>query len=299
MERGKGRRRRKKKVKIVQEQVDVTIAKDSKVLIEKIAEARGLNLESVKSRVVIDGGQGSLKVVVSIFDENVDPEVSFASQEGSKEKLRGSNGLIFLAEVEGGQERHANLRLLLDRLQIERIPGLVLVGDLCVKNAYLGISKHGGKFSCYVCEGPCTLEYGVLRTFGSLATRHEEYKAAGSKPKDMQKFKNVINPCLVKGDPEQLVGEKLPLPQLHLHLGTCTHFYFLLLKAWPQFDIWRRGKLTVHERHGGGLDGANSNRFLKHLDLLASRVPKRLLHIIRTQAFQGHHHWLLQLGALH
>ena len=115
----------------------------------------------------------------------------------------------------------------------------------------------------------------------------------------MQKFKNVINPCLVKGDSEQLVGEKLPLPQLHLHLGTCTHFYFLLLKAWPQFDIWRRGKLTVHERHGGGLDGANSNRFLKHLDLLASRVPKRLLHIIRTQAFQGHHHWLLQLGALH
>ena len=109
MERGKGRRRRKKKVKIVQEQVDVTIAKDSKVLIEKIAEARGLNLESLKSRVVIDGGQGSLKVVVSIFDEDVDPEVSFASQEGYKEKLTGSNRLIFLAEVEGGQERHANL----------------------------------------------------------------------------------------------------------------------------------------------------------------------------------------------
>ena len=126
--------------------------------------------------------------MVSIFDEDVDPEVSFAFEEGSKEKLTGSNRLIFLAEVEGGQERHANLRLLLDRLQIECIPGLVLVKDLCVTNAYLGISKHGGKFACYVCEEPCTLESGVLRTFGSLATRHKEYRAAGSKPKDMQKF---------------------------------------------------------------------------------------------------------------
>ena len=39
--------------------------------------------------------------MVSIFDEDVDPEVSFALQEGSKEKLTGSNRLTFLAEVEG------------------------------------------------------------------------------------------------------------------------------------------------------------------------------------------------------
>ena len=267
---------KKKKIKkVVQTEMNVTVAKNAKELVEKIAEVRGLDLNSLKSRVVIDSGQGSLKVVVSIFNEDVE-------QKGSLQKLTGSNRLIILAEVEGGQERYANLRLIFDKLQIHLLPGLVMVGDLSVTNVYLGISKHGGKFACYVCEGPSTLESGVLRSFRSLTSRYEDYRADGSNPKNMQKFKNVINPCLVEGNPDELVGDKLPLPQLHLLLGTCTHFYKLLVKAWPQLIIWGKGKWTVHGRHGGGLDGANSNRFLKQLDLLATAIPRKLLPIIKT-----------------
>ena len=87
---------------------------------------------------------------------------------------------------------------------------------------------------------------------------------------------------MVKGEAEDLVGEKLPLPQLHLHSGTCTYFHNTMFRVWPKLAIWGRGKWKVHSRHGGGLDGANSSHFLKKLELLAASAPPRLLLFIRT-----------------
>ena len=74
-----------KKRKIVREDVNVTIVKDCKAFIHKVIEIRGLKLETVKCRPVFDGGQGSFKVVVSVFDGNQDPEIAFALKEGKYE----------------------------------------------------------------------------------------------------------------------------------------------------------------------------------------------------------------------
>ena len=76
----------------------------------------------------------------------------------------------------------------------------------------------------------------------------------------MQKFKNVINECLIKADPQKLVGEEIQLPELHLLIGVTNHYYQKLVVVWPSLVLWGRGKWTVHGRHGGGLDGANSDR---------------------------------------
>ena len=245
---------------IVKKEVDVTIFKDSKRFVEKVIEARGLNRETVKSRVVIDSGQSSLKIVLSVYDGDIDPEISFAAQEGPNEKMTGVNRLLILAEVDEGLERHHNIRKLLERLQLHQLPGLVLVGDLSITNVYLGISKHGGKYVCYICEGPSTLKSGKLRTFGSLHAHYTAYTLAGSVPKTMQNYKNVINKCLVEGKPEELVGEQIPLPELHLLIGVVNHFYKVLGKVWPSLTLWGRGKWTVHGRHGGGLDGVNCDK---------------------------------------
>ena len=80
-----------KQKKIIMEDVDVTIVKDCKAFILRVIEARGLDLETGKCRPVLDGGQGSFKVVVSVFDGNQDPNISFAFQEGKYEKLTGVN----------------------------------------------------------------------------------------------------------------------------------------------------------------------------------------------------------------
>ena len=234
--------------------------KDIKGFVEKVIEARGLDQDTVKCRVVMDKGQGSLKIVLSVFDGDVDPDISFSSQEQKGEKLTGSNRLLVLAKVNGGQERYENVRLLLESLELEKLPGLVLVGDLSIVNVYSGISGHGGKFACYVCKGESTLEPGTPRTFGNLARRHKDYVTGGSNPKNMQLFKNVIHPCLVKGDPEQELGEVLPLPEVHLLMGVGNWGYQMLLKVWPLLLLWGRGKCTVTGRHGGTLDGANTNK---------------------------------------
>ena len=81
--------------------------------------------------------------------------------------------------------------------------------------------------------------------------------------KDMQKFKNVINKCLIKAEPEQLVGEVLQLPELHLLIGVTNHYYKKLEVVWPSVSLCSRGKWTIQGRQGGGLDGANSDRLEK------------------------------------
>ena len=66
----------------------------------------------------------------------------------------------------------------------------------------------------------------------------------------MQKFKNVINKCLIKAEPDVLVSDVLPLPELHL-----PHYFKVMLKLWSRLAMWGRGKWTVHGRRVGGLTG--------------------------------------------
>ena len=174
------KKKEKKKKEIVKEEVDVTIVKDAVQFVEKVMQARGLTEDTVKCRVVPDGGQGSFKISMSVFHKDTDPEIMFSDHEGPSEKMTGVNQLLILAEVDGGLERHFNMRKILEKLQLHRIPGLVVIGDLCILNCMLGISKHGGKHSCYVCEGSSSLECGKLRTFGSLDDWLQKYRDGGS-----------------------------------------------------------------------------------------------------------------------
>ena len=260
IENGEKNKKNKTKQTVVKVYVDVTIVNDAKGFKDRVIEARELDPATVKCRPVVDTGQGSFKVLVSIFDSNQDLDIAFAFQEGRYEKLTGVNRLLVLAEVDGGQERHHNIWQILERLKLHELPGLIMVGYLYITNVYLGISKHGGKCSCYICEGYSTLETGTLRTFSSLDTWLSNYEAAGSVRKDMQKYKNVINECLIKADPQKLVGEEIQLPELHLLIGVTNHYCKKLAVVWPSLVLWGSGKWIVHGRHGGGLDGANSDR---------------------------------------
>ena len=63
----------KKKTEIKKKEVNVTIAKNFLCQAELVIEGRGLDKEKVSCRVVIDGGQGSVKVCVSIVDRDSPP----------------------------------------------------------------------------------------------------------------------------------------------------------------------------------------------------------------------------------
>ena len=120
----KGKKKKKKK-ELEKKEVDMTIVKNFLQLVEQVIEAWGLSRDTVRCKVVIYGGQGSLKIGARIFDSSVDPK----SQDPSK-KMTGVNRLLLLAEVDGVLERHHNVQLLLEKLDLHLLPGLNLVGDL-------------------------------------------------------------------------------------------------------------------------------------------------------------------------
>ena len=79
--------------------------KDTKQFLELVVKERNLNPDSAVFRVVPDGGGGTFKVMVSVFDVNSDPEISFKISEAPGQLNTGVNRLLTLAVVENCPER--------------------------------------------------------------------------------------------------------------------------------------------------------------------------------------------------
>ena len=203
--------------KIVKKLKNIAIVKDLRVFLQKICEWRNISPADAWYRVCQDGGGGSFKSVVSVMEKGIDP-----SKEDKGEMLSGVNRLLPLAVCPGVPERHFNLRQISEHLNFHLIPNLRVVVDFCLLNAMVGISSHGGKYSCSYCEGPSTLNPGRLRTFGSLKKRYKEYQTAGSNPAKMQQFANVIQPSLTIAGANKLVMDIHPMPELHCLIGWLT-----------------------------------------------------------------------------
>ena len=68
----------------------------------------------------------------------------------------------------------------------------------------------------------------------------------------------------------------LPLPELHLLMGLVNWVLELLWKVVPKEELQERmstKRISIRGYHGGGLDGGNSNLFLKHLNFLSMAKP--------------------------
>ena len=76
---------------------DLVFVKEPAKFIEHIISERGLNKEKLMVRIGLDGGQGTFKVVVSIFETDYDPEVKFKIMERPDIQLRGSKRILVMA----------------------------------------------------------------------------------------------------------------------------------------------------------------------------------------------------------
>ena len=72
----------------------------------------------------------------------------------------------------------------------------VIAADYKLLNILLGLSGHGGKFACIYCEAPKGLEVGIITVIG-ITKQAQAYKGADDNPKNMMKFKNVLNMPLI------------------------------------------------------------------------------------------------------
>ena len=73
----------------------------------------------------------------------------------------------------------------------------MIAADYKLLNILLGLSGNGGKFACIYFESPKGLEVGIIRTFSGITEQAQAYKGAGANPKNMMKFKNVLNLPLI------------------------------------------------------------------------------------------------------
>ena len=242
--------------KEVTEEKDLTILKKPKEFLEKLAEDRFIWKGDVVHRISMDGGDNSFKIICNSFSKHGDPEITFTRTEEPGNLCSGVNRSIILAFVEGVQENHENLRVILELLQLDTL-GFVVAADLKLLNVMLGLSGHGGKFACYICEGEIGLQPGVLRTISSLITHSKAYEDNGSKPATMQSFKNCVKPPLLDADEDALVMHLVPPPELHLLMGACNKGLEVLREAlekvgleeklWTwcsKHGVTRRGELT-------------------------------------------------------
>ena len=227
-------------------------------------------------RVSIDGGSGSLKIICNTFSKNQDSEVLFTRTEQPGNLCSGVNHSIVLAFAEDVQENHHNLRIICELLELHKLD-YVVASDLKLLNILCGLSGHEGKLACVYCEGEMTLDSGVLRTFGSIIQHNKNYWAAGSPTARMQLYKNCINLPLLDVPEDQLILARIPLPELHLLMGS-TNVKVEVIRSCLEKEgteglFWQWcSKHGVTRRGYNGtnkLDGNNSNVFLRHVGKLA------------------------------
>ena len=242
--------------KVVEKEKHIAIVKDLPVFLQTIAQMRNIPLDKAVYRVCQDGGGGSFKTVVSVMESGGDPSI-----EPKGELLSGVNRLLPLALCPGVPEKHHNLRQIMEHLQFHKVPHLKVVMDLCLLNAILGISAHGGKFSCSWCDGPSPLQSGTLRTFAHLKENYQKYVATGFNPAKMKECANVVQECLTVADPEATVMDVHPLPPLHLLMGVVNHLVKLCISVDSStLEVLKRHNIFRHGYNGGGLDGNNSKK---------------------------------------
>ena len=94
----------------------------------------------------------------------------------------------------------------------------------------LRLSGHGGKFVCIYCEAPKGLEVGIIRPFSGITQQAQAYKGAGANPKNMMKFKNVLNVPLINVLNDQPIWHAIPIPEPHSLMGCTNHLLELLRK---------------------------------------------------------------------
>ena len=265
---------------VVPVQLDLVYVEDLESFVTHVTGERELDAEQVIIRVGLDGGQGSFKVVASIFELNAyDKEIEGA-------KLTGSNKLLVFAMAEELEENYDNVRIVVEKLRLNEI-GCCYAADLKLINCMLGISSHGGKHACPYCESDMSLTLGTLRTFRNLNDWHQKILDDAAKSRNPQTFikrnqkhyMNVVNKSMIVGEPDSPILFSVPLPELHLMMGLVNWAVTLLYKQVNKENLQERMRtksISVHGYHGGGLDGVNSSNFLKHLDFIFEPFPAEL-----------------------
>ena len=114
------------------------------------------------------------------------------------------------------QESYDNLSLMLQELDLSGVDE-TLCADIKLILTFEGKQSASSKHNCYICKGVSPwIEEADLMTIGDLQTNYEEYIEAGAKKSDASNYLNIVNKPLVVGNPDELLMDKIGIPELHV-----------------------------------------------------------------------------------
>lgn len=267
----------------VKVQKPVVLCKNLPDFILRILKERGLEHVIVFKKYGMDGGGSFFKICLNVFkDESVSsPEkkkTASSSRSAAKFKDSGVKKLLLIAVVEGVPETYSNVQMILNALNIEFID-FSLASDLKLCNIACGMQGHSSSFPCMYCLSKRPfLEKGVLRTFGMLRQLAKAFKQSNGK--DAKPYYSTVNEPLLKFSDEILVLDKIPPPELHIHLGVTNKFVDVISEKWGNDNMSNflsRFNIQREPFRGKNLNGNNCVKFLQHVMDLEKALPGHLV----------------------
>lgn len=232
-----------------------------------------------------DGGQGFLKLCLTIlpsdFDENEDP----SNDSGSKYKFTSVKKVILLCVVPECKESYENMELLFRITDVNKIQFL-FAADFKLLLITIGLQTSRSSFPCPFCLVPLRIITSSVdedrstdgeghlfeqRTFGLLEADWKQFVDDFSSLKENGKHcHSTVHQSLVVENPAVAVVDKCPPEELHLLQGFVEHTFegFVgVLGSWEQAVEFP--KLLNHkpkQYHGKSFDGNACRDMLRNAE---------------------------------
>lgn len=295
---------------------------DAEELLDEVIIKRNLQ-GNVTVKAMADGGQGFFKISLTILPENYSPIENSSTQEASddenhqhnsedfngpkkrksyeeggsiskKGKLTSVDSLILLCITPDIKETHANMKILFELTNINKIPFkfvadfkllLIVNGQQTATSAYpcpyCFVSLHdlrgtsASDSSCSNINSDNELEienHSELKTYGNLRTDYEKYCLTGYDKKKSKECHSTINLPLFDESDDTCVLQKCVIPELHVLQGFVNHLFWKGLVPLLGKDkalIWpKKLNLISKSYHGDAFEGNACRTLLKNADML-------------------------------
>ena len=200
--------------------------KDFKEWTEKIITNRNIEEDKVVIQLGFDDGQDILKLMQTVKTVVIPNENSKEKRRKYSEGYDGGNSplssvkkLFVICAVPKVDETYDNVKTILEKVDLSGV-SFGMSCDLKMCLCLCGKQAASSKHPCPFCHGVVPFEEEAERTtIGSLNKLYLEYIEAGAVLKNAKDFKNVTRKPLLCGDPDELVMDKINLPELHIMTG--------------------------------------------------------------------------------
>ena len=235
-------------------------------LLSAVADERGIGGQ-LFVKVMADGGQGFLKICMTVLPENYNPDLDREATEDDdnetmtepgkratykegggigKCKLTSVKRTILIAIVPDCKETHKNMKALFDITELNNI-SFLFVADFKLLLLCIGCQSASASFPCPYCVIPSkqltsivedeSEETFEMRTFGSLENKYVQFVDQFDSNKKKAKFnESTVNPPLISESSDVKVLDKCPIEELHCMQGFVNHTFEGFVKVFRKDD---------------------------------------------------------------